>query len=106
MSGSLCCSSRIIVLHPGALNRGYLLDAPLGQTVGGLIRGNTLLARELEQLVQRIVDLACLPARAIGRPVVQLAIHVDETTRVDNVIGRVENFTPLQLIAVALLRQL
>src|SRR4051794_34060224 len=72
----------------------------LGQAVGRDVGRDLLFLRDLEHPQHGVVDLARELERALGGPVFQLRVHVDEPAGVDHVIGRVENVLLLQRVAV------
>ena len=54
-------SSATMFSEPGALERADLVDAALREAVGGLVGGDAFFARELVELLERVVDLSGFP---------------------------------------------
>src|SRR5690606_29978953 len=98
--------SMLSASHPGALDLRDLLDAQLGDAVRGLVGRDPLRLGQLEDLGERVVDLARLALRTIARPAVQLAVDVDQPAGVDHVVRRVEDAAPVQLVSVPRLGEL
>jgi hypothetical protein len=67
------------------------LDALLGDPVGGLGGWNSLALRPARRCGAACVDLARLALAPLERPVLELAVDVDQPARVDHVVGGVED---------------
>src|SRR4029077_9922822 len=81
-------------------------DTLLCEPVRRAVARDSFLARDLEQAENGVVDLPRLGARALGRPAVQLRVHVDQAAPVDHVVRRVGDPALLEQVAVTILRQL
>src|SRR5437899_1089928 len=93
-------------LRPGAYHRVHRMDALFGETIGGEICRDALLGRDREDAQHGVVDLVGLAEGARRRPARELAVDVDHTAGVGDVVRRVENLAVLELLAMTLLEQL
>src|SRR5690606_37382343 len=75
----------------GPLQVSGVLDALLRHAVGGSVRRDAFGVRDSEDLQEGLVDLARLPPALLRRPLVDLAVDVDDTSGVDHVIGGVQD---------------
>src|SRR5918994_649568 len=95
-----------LTTHPHPVQPRNRSDALLRQPVGRLIGGNLFLLRDLEDAQQSLVDLPRFLFGSLNRPPVQLAIHIDDTATVDDVIRSVKNPALLQQVPMAVFCQL
>ena len=80
-------------------NLGHL-DALLREPVRRAVGRDPFGPGEVEEAQQRRVDLAGRAHRLLAPPPLELAVHIDQPTRVDDVIGSVDDVARVQLVPV------
>ena len=93
-------------LRPRTHHRVHGVNALLGETVRGEIGRDALLLRDRKDAQHRVVDLVGFTEGTSLGPARELALDVDDATRVGHVVWRVQNLVLLELFAVALLEEL